>query len=76
MEKVKFDKYDYEVTYIGLLNLQVCSNCPPDEIDKVETAVRLNDPAGTTGNWFVEKDGNLAPVICSNGGRWHYLFSC
>ncbi len=78
MEKkmIKFGSYDYEVTNMSLLNLQVCSNCPPDEIDKVEDAVRLYSPAGTSNNWGIEADGKLSPVVCSNGGRWHYLFTC
>lgn len=74
--KVEFGEYDYEVTRMGLLNIQVCSNCPPEEMDKVEEVVRTHDPAGTTGNWFIEKEGDLGPVECSNGGRWHYVFTC
>lgn len=73
---MKFEKYDYDIIKMSPLNLQVCSNCPPEEIDAVETAVRELSPAGTTGNWHIEKEGNLAPVECENGGRWHYVFTC
>ena len=73
---IEFGSYDYEVTRMSLLNLQVCSNCPPDEIDKIEDAVRLYSPAGTSNNWYIEREGNLSPVECENGGRWHYVFTC
>lgn len=73
---IKFGSYDYEITRMSLLNIQVCSNCPPEEIDAIEAAVRETSPAGTTGNWHIEKEGDLAPVECANGGRWHYVFSC
>ncbi len=75
-DKIKFGDYDYEVTKMSLLNLQVCSNCPPKEIEAVEIAVKESTPAGTSGNWYIEKKGNLAPVECERGGRWHYVFTC
>lgn len=77
IEKVKFDNYEYEVTRISVLNMQVCSNCPPAEMNKVEEAVKLNDPAGTSDNWVLEREGAVAPVKCDSiEGRWHYLFVC
>lgn len=77
MEEVtKFGDYDYVITKMSLLNLQVCSNCPPGEIEKVEDAVKQHTPAGTENNWHVERGGHLAPVECENGGRWHYVFTC
>ena len=75
-KKIEFGSHDYEVIKVGIFNLQVCSNCPPEEVDSLEMAVREFDPAGTTGNWHIEKEGKLAPVICENGDRWHYVFSC
>lgn len=75
MERIKFGKYYYEITKSKGFAL-VCSNCPPEEIDKVEEAVRLNDPAGTSSNWCIKKKGKLAPVKCKADKGWHYIFSC
>lgn len=75
-ELIKFENYDYEIIRMSLLNLQVCSNCPPEKMDLLEVSVKSFSPSGTTGNWQIVKDGDLAPVPCSNGGRWHYIFSC
>lgn len=75
-EVIKFGDYNYEIIKMNLLNLQVCSNCPPKEIDKINDAIRLYSPAGTSNNWYIEKNGNLAPVKCEKGDRWHYIFTC
>ena len=79
MEKkiVKFGNYDYEITRASILNLQVCSNCPLEEIEKLEDAVKTHSPAGTANNWMIIKEGNLAPVKClEDNNRQHYMFEC
>lgn len=72
----KFEDYHFEVMKSRLFNLQVCSNCPPEEIDKIEEAVKLHSPAGIENNWYIEKEGKLAPVKCKVGKGWHYIFTC
>lgn len=69
-------KYNFEVTREHVLSLQVCSNGPPEEMDKVEEAVRENHEAGTSAGWVLSREGEHAPVVCEKGGRWHYLFLC
>jgi len=73
----KFGKYNYEVTREGILNIQVCSNCPVDAMDELEKAVQTNNPAGTSYNWQIENEGDLKPVKCDDDpNRKHYVFSC
>ena len=75
--KVKEKEYYFEIIGMKLLGLQVCSNCPPKHQKEVEKSVRRNSPAGTSGNWFLQTEGDNAPVKCADGGgNYHYLFIC
>lgn len=64
----------FQVLNMSLLNLQVCSKLPQEEI---ETAVNTSSPSGTSNGWRLETEGNLAPVACADDPlSKHYLFSC
>lgn len=77
MVKFDNDKYEFEVAREHILALQICSNCPPSEMDKLEEAVRLHHESGTSAGWVLEKEGERAPVKCADhADRWHYLFLC
>ena len=58
-----------EVTQIGLLHLQVCTDLSEGE---VEAAVRAIEPCGTTDGWRLSDFH--APVECdTHPGRKHYI---
>lgn len=68
------EEHGFEITKMSLLNLQVCSKLPKEEI---EYMVNRYSPSGTSNGWHLEKEGNLAPVDCSKGdGSKHYVFTC
>lgn len=67
-------EHGFEITKMSLLNLQVCSKLPQDEIGAI---VNRYSPSGTEQGWHLETEGNLAPVCCANDPlSKHYVFSC
>ena len=63
------------LTISGALQAQVCSEGTWDEALEW---LRLNNPAGTIGNWFKHDDEkDFQPVKCADHkNRTHYMFKC
>lgn len=58
----------------GILNAQVCSCGTWDEALEW---IRVDNPAGTSGNWFKDERPEVAPVKCADDpSRTHYMFVC
>lgn len=65
---------DHVITFVKLLNAQVCSRGTWDEaLDFIQRA----SPAGTSNNWQKDERPEVAPVACLDmPGRTHYIFTC
>jgi len=66
-----------EILKSSLLNIQVCSRLSEEETLEW---LRVNSPAGTTGNWglqYRDSEDYLASVQCAgNSDRKHFIFIC
>ena len=74
VENPNKEEYGFEILKMSLLQLQVCSKLPKNEI---ESQVNRISPSGTRHGWQLETKGKLAPIECEKkDGNKHYLFSC
>lgn len=72
--------------WVGLLHMQVCAHKDVAH-DVIESEANRQNPAGTTGGWFLvvegsehfdpEKDAKALPVACADDSdRLHYMLVC
>lgn len=62
---------------IGICHMQVCAEKDLGEEEVLHEANQQN-PSGTFNGWSrIERDGNLAPVVCADDlSRMHYILVC
>jgi hypothetical protein len=61
----------------NFLQMQICSNIPPERSEELEQHINQHYAAGTQAGWSLSAEEQYTPVQCaSEPGCWHYIFEC